>query len=165
MFSKVHQINTSLGGLPKLRVPEATATPFGLEGDRHNHPEIHGGPRKALLLIAREVVDGLVARGYPLVYGSMGENLTTEGLDHRSWRAGQRYRVGHDVLIELTQPRGPCTALQVYGAGLPAEIYDKKVKAGSAASPKWGMSGFYAAVVHGGLILPGAPIVLVSQDV
>lgn len=165
MLARIHQINISPGGLPKLPIKEAAATPFGIEGDRHNHPNIHGGPRKALLLIAREVVDDLASRGYPLFYGAMGENLTTEGIDHRTWRAGQRYRLGNDVLIELTQPRGPCTALHVYGAELPADIFDKSVKVGDARSPKWGMSGFYAAVVKGGLIFPGAPIILISQDV
>ena len=72
--------------------------------------------------------DLLASRGYPLFYGAMGENLTTEGIDHRTWRAGQRYRLGNDVLIELTQPRGPCTALHVYGAELPAAPFRASIR-------------------------------------
>ncbi|MBM3737346.1 MAG: MOSC domain-containing protein [Acidobacteria bacterium] len=165
MLAKVLQINISPGGLPKRPVHEARISPMGVEGDLHNHPEIHGGADKALLLIAKEAVDDLKTRGYPLFYGAMGENLTTQGLDYKSWRAGQRYRIGYDVIIELTQPRGPCKALHVYGESLPADVYDKAVKARDPRSPKWGMSGFYASVVKGGLILPGAPIMLISQDV
>lgn len=94
--------------------------PLGIEGDACAHPNIHGGPRQALLLVASEVVDKLAAEGYPVFYGALGENLTTAGFDHRTWRAGQRYRLGSEVIIELTKPRGPCRSLDVYGAQLKA---------------------------------------------
>ena len=32
------------------------------------------------------------------------------------------------------------------------EIYDQKVKAGDHTSPRWGMSGFYCAVIESGLV-------------
>lgn len=160
---RVVQINVSRGGVPKLPVAEAVVTPLGLEGDACAHPQIHGGRRQALLVIAREAVDAMAAAGYPVSYGSLGENLTVEGIDHRQWRAGQRYRVGAEVIIELTKPRVPCRALDVYGAGLKKQIYDERVKAGDVASPVWGMSGFYAAVVSGGRIARGAPVVLVDE--
>jgi hypothetical protein len=38
---------------------------------------LHGGPGKALLLLASEVIDALCAEGWPLFYGALGENLTT----------------------------------------------------------------------------------------
>ncbi|MBM3813715.1 MAG: MOSC domain-containing protein [Acidimicrobiia bacterium] len=161
----VVQINISPGGLPKRAIAEAIATPTGLEGDSWAHPNIHGGPKQALLLIARETIDDLKDRGYPLFYGALGENLTTDGLDPKRLRAGQRYRIGQEVIIELTKPRGPCNALDVYGASLKYEVYDDAVKARDPASPRWGMSGFYASVVTGGLILPGAPILLLDQAV
>jgi len=159
------QINVSPGGIPKTPIDEGRVTPLGLEGDSWAHPKIHGGPRQALLLITREAVDDLIGKGYPLFYGSLGENLTTDGLDHRTLRTGQRYRIGQEVVIEMTKPRGPCNTLDVYGSSLKYEIYDSLVKAGDPASPRWGMSGFYASVVEGGLILPGAPITLLDQAV
>src|SRR5262249_6973264 len=110
----IEQVNISPGGLPKTPLPEAFITPLGIEGDQHTHPNIHGGPRKAILLIAAEVVDQLVERGFPVYYGAMGENLTTRGLDIRSLRIGDRIRAG-GALLEITQPRGPCSALDVYG--------------------------------------------------
>jgi MOSC domain-containing protein YiiM len=149
MTGRIVQINVSRGGVPKRPVPQALVTPRGLEGDLCAHPEIHGGPRQAVLLIAAEVVDELIARGYPLFYGALGENLTTRGLDRRLLRIGQTLRAG-GARLEITRLRGPCSALDVYGPTLKQEIYDKRVKAGDPASPRWGMSGFYATVIEPG---------------
>jgi MOSC domain-containing protein YiiM len=159
----VLQVNISSGGVPKWPVERAVLTPLGLQGDSFRNPHIHGGPRQALLLITKEAIDELTAQGFPVFYGALGENLTTEGLDRRTMRAGQRYRIGQEAIIELTKPRGPCATLDVYGPRLRGSVHDKLVKAGDAASPLWGMSGFYAAVVQGGEILPGAPILLIDQ--
>ena len=105
----------------------------------------------------------LTARGFPLFYGALGENLTTEGLDRRALRAGQRYRIGSEVVVELTKSRAPCKTLDMYGTSLQSAIYDKGVKERNATSPFWGMSGFYASVVQGGVVRPGAPIIFVSE--
>src|SRR5215471_1034570 len=144
------QVNTSLGGLPKRPVPGGFIAPLGLEGDFHAHSAIHGGPRKAILLIACEVVDELKEKGYPLFYGALGENLTISGIRVHDLRIGDQLRAG-GALLEITQPRGPCSALDIYGESLKDEIYDKRVKAQDPTSPRWGMSGFYARV-----LLPGA---------
>jgi MOSC domain-containing protein YiiM len=106
------------------------------------------------LLIASEVVDELAGRGYPLLYGSLGENFTTRGIDIRRIRIGDQIRAGGTVL-EITQPRGPCSQLDVYGAGIQNEIYDKQVKALDTSSPHWGMSGFYARVLVPGFVRTG----------
>ena len=162
MTGAVIQINLSRGGLPKRPVPEATLTPFGLQGDLQAHPEIHGGPQRAVLLITAEVIDDLIARGYPIYYGALGESLTTRGLDRRLLRPGQRFRVG-SALIELTKVRGPCSQLDVYGPAIKAEIYDERVKSGDITSPRWALSGFYAAVLQTGLIRTNDPIALHSE--
>ncbi len=161
----VEHVNISPGGLPKWPLEQARVGTLGIEGDRHAHPKIHGGPLQALLLVCAEVVEELTAEGYPLFFGALGENLTTRGLDRRTLRAGQRYRLGSEVIIELTKPRGPCSALDVYDVRLKSLVYDAEVKASNPKSPRWGMSGFYASVVTGGLLLPGAPIVFLEQDV
>jgi len=151
------QINFSAGGLPKRALPAGFIAKLGLDGDGHAHPKIHGGPRKAILLIASEIVDGLAARGYPVFYGAMGENLTTRGIDIRALRVGDRLRAGA-ALLEITQPRGPCTALDVYGPSIKDEIYDLRVKLLDAMSPLWGMSGFYASVIQPGKVQQGDAI-------
>ncbi len=166
MVSKVSasivQISVSKGGVPKRSVPEAEVTPLGLAGDVQAHPQIHGGPEQALLLITAEGIDELAAQGFPVFYGALGENLTTRGIDRRELRIGQRYRVG-DAIIELTGVRGPCDALNLYGPGIQKAVYDQRAKAGDASSQRWGLSGFYARVVRTGAIRAGAPVQLLDQ--
>ncbi len=162
MEGSIVQVNISPGGLPKRAIAEGWITPLGIEGDLHDHPNIHGGPNKAILIIASEVVDALTERGYPLFYGAMGENLTTRGIDIRQVRIGDEFRVGGAVL-EITQPRGPCSALDVYGDSLKLEVYDRKVKQRDYTSARWGMSGFYARVATPGPVRAGDVISLVSK--
>ncbi len=162
MRGTIVQINTSFGGLPKRAVAEGLITPLGIHGDLHAHPAIHGGPGKAILLIASEIVDELAGRGYPVFYGALGENLTTRGIRVRDLRIGDQLRAGA-ALLEITQPRGPCSALHVYGESLKTEIYDAAVKALDPTSPRWGMSGFYAKVLQGGPVRPDDAIELVAS--
>lgn len=156
------QIGISQGGIPKRPVPEAVLTPLGIEGDANAHPEIHGGPRQAVLLLTAEAIAELAARRFPLYYGALGENLTTRGIDRRLLRAGQRFRIGSAV-IELTKVRGPCATLDIYGPEIKREIYDGQVKAGDFTSPRWALSGFYAAVVQPGVIRANDIITLESE--
>jgi MOSC domain-containing protein YiiM len=164
MQGAVVQINVSPGGIPKYPIPEAHVSRMGVDGDAHAHPNIHGGPLKALLIICSETIDELAARGYPVSYGALGENLTVRGIDRRQMRPGQRYRAG-EVLLELTKVRTPCRALDVYGTELQNEIFDRAGKEGDPQSPRWGMSGFYAAVIVPGTIRQNDPIALMDQVV
>ncbi len=164
MTGTILQVGISPGGIPKRAIPEAIVTAAGIRGDRWSHPDIHGGPNQALLLITSEGIDELIVQGYPLFPGALGENLTTLGLDRRQMRVGQRYRAA-DVFLELTKRRAPCATLNVYGAGIQHAIFDAQVNAGDASSPRWGLSGFYARVLRGGTIRPQAPIALVDQMV
>jgi MOSC domain-containing protein YiiM len=151
------QVNISPGGLPKRPILVGQIEPLGVVGDGHSHPQFHGGPRKAILLIASEVIEELAAKGYPVYAGALGENLTTRGFDIHSVRPGDRVRAGGAVL-EITTPRVPCYQIEVYGDGIGREIFDKQVKALDTASPRWGMSGLYCSVVEPGPVGPGDPI-------
>jgi len=160
MTGSVLQINVSAGGVPKRAVTQALVTSVGVEGDGHTHPEIHGGPERAVLLITAEGIEELSGLGFPLTYGSLGENLTTRGIGRREWRVGQRWRIGREAVIEITKRRAPCQTLNVYGPGLQAAIYDALVHAEDPSSPRWGLSGFYASVLTPGFIKPGDTVVL-----
>ena len=162
MNGTIIQVSISPGGLPKRAVGEGLITPLGIEGDLHAHPYIHGGPRKAILIIASEIVDELCARGYPLFYGAMGENITTRGLNIRDIRIGDEVRAG-GAMLEITEARGPCSALDVYGETLKAEVFDWKVQGMDYTSPRWGMSGFYASVIQPGPVRAGDAIMVVSK--
>jgi MOSC domain-containing protein YiiM len=168
LLGKVHQIGISKGGVPKLAVPEAWANPLGLEGDGHFHPQFHGGPSKALLLVSLEDLEALRVEGYPVFPGALGENLTIRGIDFRKLRSGQRFVVG-DAAIELTTLRQPCSALDVYNLSVRTPIqkllYDAQAKAADPSSPVWAVGGFYASVVQRGLIHTGATIALADQVV
>jgi MOSC domain-containing protein YiiM len=156
------QINISPGGLPKRPVHSGEVTPLGITGDLHSNPQVHGGPRQALLLVTSEGIEELKQQGFPLYFGALGENLTTVGLDRRAMRIGQRYRVG-EIVIELTKVRGPCSNLNVYTPQIQKAVYDPEVKAGDWGSPRWGLSGFYARVLQPGVIRSGDPVVLLEQ--
>lgn len=161
----VVQVNISRGGIPKRPIPEARATVHGLDGDLCAHPQFHGGPKQAILIVTAEAVDDLIAKGYPLFYGALGENITVKGIDHRQFRIGQRWRIGR-AWVELTKVRVPCGTLDVYGKGkIQSAVYDKQVKAGDVTSPLWAKAGIYAAVVTDGVIRPGDPVQLVDQAV
>ncbi|MBZ5626462.1 MAG: MOSC domain-containing protein [Acidobacteriia bacterium] len=162
MQGTIVQVSISLGGLPKRAIPLGMITHMGIEGDRHAHPEFHGGERQAILIIAAEVIDDLANRGYPVFYGALGENLTTRGLTIRDLRIGDQIRAG-GAWLEITQPRGPCLQLDVYGESIKQEIYDSRVKDRDPASPRWGMSGFYASVVSPGPVGPGDIIAVVAK--
>jgi MOSC domain-containing protein YiiM len=158
------QVSISRGGVPKLAIPRGDVGPLGIEGDAYNHPQIHGGPHQAVLLISSEAITELTAQGYPLYPGALGENITTAGLDRRQWRAGQRWRIGL-AIVEFTEVRVPCSQLSVYGPGIRHAIYDDQVRAGDPSSPRWAMSGFYASIVQPGRVRPGDPISLLDQMV
>ncbi len=162
--ASVLQINVSNGGVPKRPVLFGEVTATCLVGDRQAHPEIHGGPRQALLLITNEGLDELKCAGFPLYPGALGENVTTLGLDRRGIRLGQRYRLG-EVIVEITKMRRPCDQLNPYGEGtIQSAIFDKDVKAGNIESPRWGLAGFYVSVIQPGTLRPGDPIVLLEES-
>ena len=162
MSGTVVQLSVSKGGVPKYAVPEARVHRLGMEGDRQAHPQFHGGPRQALLLICAEAVDELRERGWPVVYGSLGENVTIRGVDRKLVRVGQRYRVG-GAIVEITKLRQPCHQLDPYGKGIQAEVWDALVKAGNPDTPRWGLAGFYASVVLPGRVAPGDAVELLEQ--
>jgi MOSC domain-containing protein YiiM len=156
----VVQANVSRGGIPKRPIESAVITERGIEGDAWRWP-FHGGRRQAILLITIEGIDELVALGFPLFPGALGENITTRGLDRRQLRLGQRLQVGL-AEIELRSIRVPCATLDVYGQGIQKAMYDAQVAAGNAESPLWGLSGFYASVTRAGIAAHGDVIVSMS---
>ena len=158
MTGTVLQVNVSQGGIPKREVASGELTPAGITGDSWRY-RFHGGPKQAVLLITIEGIQELAGRGFPLYPGALGENLTTQGLDRRTLRFGQRLRVG-GATIELTKMRQPCATLDVYGPGIQAAMYDARVVKGDHTSPLWGLSGFYASVVEPGTVRPGDTITL-----
>lgn len=85
----------------------------GLAGDSVCHLRHHGGDDQAVYAVAREDLDGWERElDRTLANGSFGENLTTAGLDVSGALIGERWRIGSDVVLEVTCGRIPCRTFQ-----------------------------------------------------
>ena len=143
MTGILRQLNVSDGGMPKLTVPSARVTRFGVEGDEHRNLKYHGGPNRAVCLFSEELYTWLREQAVDLKSGSVGENFTTRGIDLLALRKGDRLRVGQ-CLIELTDIRVPCNNLKKWDQRLPKLIE--------------GRSGWVAKVIEEAVVAPGDAI-------
>ncbi len=163
MNGKILQVSVSRGGVPKRAIGAGVITHQGIEGDSWAHPQIHGGPEQALLLVAHEVIEGLKSDGFPLFPGALGENLTTQGLNAGKWRFGQVFRAG-SARLQITKLRVPCATIKVYGSGIGRALYDSRARDGDTGSPVWGYAGVYARVLTEGVVRAGDAIDLESES-
>jgi MOSC domain-containing protein YiiM len=133
--------------------PKGTGA-VGLAGDRVYDVDHHGGDDQAVYAYAREGLDRWAARlGKPLADGVFGENLTTLGIDVDAALIGERWRVGPELLLEVSCPRIPCGTFQ----GWMAERGWMKTFT-AAAEP-----GAYLRVLEPGEISPGDVITVESR--
>ena len=109
---RVHQVNISSGGVPKLPVREARVGRLGLDGDGHDHDHVHGGPHRAVSLLALEAIERVQADGHRIEPGAVGENLTTVGIELSLLPVGTRLAIGDEVLLELSSPANPCDVIK-----------------------------------------------------
>lgn len=85
----------------------------GLAGDAVCKLEHHGGNDQAVYAMAREDLDEWERElGRTLADGAFGENLTTQGLDVSGALIGERWRIGPEVVLEITSGRIPCRTFQ-----------------------------------------------------
>jgi MOSC domain-containing protein YiiM len=92
--------------------PKGTAG-SGLAGDAVCNWRHHGGNDQAVYAVAREDLDDWERElGRTLPNGAFGENLTTTGLDVSGARIGERWRIGSEVVLEVTAGRIPCATFQ-----------------------------------------------------
>lgn len=126
----------------------------GVAGDAVCHTRHHGGNDQAVYAVAREDLDDWERElGRPLASGAFGENLTTLGLDVSGALIGERWRIGSEVVLEVTCGRIPCRTFQ-------AHIGERGwVKRFTAK----GAPGAYLRVIEPGEIRAGDPIEIVSR--
>jgi len=126
---------------------------LGLEGDEQADLAAHGGLAKAVYAYPSEhcafwrtvrAQAGVAAWDAALAPGSLGENLTLEGLtEDRAW-IGDRLRFPHCVLA-VSQPRHPCAKFNAaMGFAHAARLMTQSA---------W--CGFYLAVIEPGTIEAG----------
>jgi MOSC domain-containing protein YiiM len=132
------------------------ASKFGLAGDQQADRNRHGGPDKAVYAYPSEHYAFWVAQRLALLKreqllppGSMGENLTLQGVLEKDVWIGDRLAIG-DVLLEVAAPRFPC--------------YKFDVKMGFSHAGRLmmqsGACGFYLRVVQQGVLQAGDTIIL-----
>jgi MOSC domain-containing protein YiiM len=109
---RVVQVNVSVGGVPKRPVPSARVERLGLVGDTQAGLGVHGGPHRAVCLLATEVIRRVASEGHPIVPGSVGENLTTEGVELALLEPGTRLRFGGGLELEISAPANPCDTIR-----------------------------------------------------
>lgn len=153
MAGRLVSINVSPGGVPKRPVASAAITAAGLDGDRQRDLRFHGGPDRAVSLLAEEVIAALAAEGHPIAAGTTGENLTVAGLPWREVVPGAVVRVG-PVRLVVTAYTTPCFKI--------AASFSDGVFGRLSHRLDPGRSRVYARVAEGGEVRVGDPVELVS---
>ncbi|MFI0511467.1 MOSC domain-containing protein [Streptomyces sp. WSLK1-5] len=126
----------------------------GLAGDAVCKRQHHGGDDQAVYAMAREDLDAWEGElGRTPANGAFGENLTTEGVDVSGALIGERWRIGSEVVLEVTSARIPCGTFQ-----------------GHMDEPRWvkrftqkGAPGAYLRVIRPGEIRTGDPVEIVHR--
>jgi MOSC domain-containing protein YiiM/GNAT superfamily N-acetyltransferase len=150
-IGRVLRVNLSPGGVPKRPVVLARLGREGFEGDRHDHDAVHGGPHRAVCLFASEAIERVRADGHPGVGpGSVGENLTTAGIELALLPVGARLAIGDEAVLEVSGPANPCDVIKGAFAG------GKSGRISILLHPT--DSRMYARVLAGGAVRPGDAI-------
>src|SRR5215203_1455125 len=76
-------------------------------------------------LIHAELHAELMAKGFSVAPGEMGENITTQGLDLLGLPVGARLHVGDAAVVEVTGLRNPCIQLDRFQPGLAQAVLDR----------------------------------------
>jgi MOSC domain-containing protein YiiM len=93
--------------------PKMIGLGSGLVGDFIGDGKHHGGDEQAVYVFQREDLDAWERQlGRELLNGFFGENLTTIGLEVNEARLGERWRIGSEVVLQVTSPRIPCSTFR-----------------------------------------------------
>jgi MOSC domain-containing protein YiiM len=133
---------------------------LGVEGDAHfgatvqHLSRVRRDPTQPNLrqvhLIHRELFDELTVDVEP---GSLGENITTEGVDLLGLPRGTRLHLGDEAVIELTGLRNPCVQIDRFRPGLLKQVVGTD-DTGAVVRK----AGVMAVVISGGVVGPGDAI-------
>lgn len=136
---------------------------LGVEGDVHSGATVKHRSRVArdatrpnlrqVHLIQAELHEELRAAGFPVGPGTMGENVTTRGVDLLGLPTGARLRLGDSAIVEVTGLRNPCAQLDEIQPGLMAATLNRDEN--GTLVRKAGVMGI---VLAGGEVRPGDPI-------
>jgi MOSC domain-containing protein YiiM len=133
---------------------------LGVEGDAHagasvkHRSRVRRDPTQPNLrqahLIHAELFEELMAAGFPVWPGDLGENITTRGIDLLALSTGTRLRLGPRALVEVTGLRNPCSQLDKFQPGLMQAVLLRR-EDGTLVRK----TGVMAIVLEGGEVRPG----------
>lgn len=140
-----------VSGPVAVSAPGAPKGASGLAGDAIGDGKNHGGDDQAVYAFAREDLDRWEDElGRALPDGSFGENLTTWGVDPNAALIGEQWRVGDDLVLQVSGPRLPC---KTFAARMGVRAWAGRFSAD-------GRPGAYLRVVRPGRVRAGDPIVV-----
>lgn len=132
---------------------------IGVEGDAHAGSTVkhrsrvrrdpHQPNRRQVHLIHAELLDALRAAGFDLSPGSMGENITTRGIDLLALPIGTQLHLGPSAIVEVTGLRNPCSQLDGLQQGLMAAVLDRDAEGGLIRK-----AGIMGVVLREGIVRP-----------
>lgn len=133
---------------------------LGVDGDAHSGVTVKHRSRvrrdptqpnlRQVHLIHSELHDELRERGFDLVPGQMGENVTTRGIDLLGLPTGTRLKLGQEAVVEITGLRNPCNQLDDIQPGLMAATLDRDAEGNIVRK-----AGVMSVVITGGVVRPG----------
>ncbi len=136
---------------------------MGVDGDAHRGETVKHRSRvrrdptepnlRQVHLIHSELLDELKLVGLDLVPGSMGENITTSGVDLLGLSAGARLHIGQDAVVEVTGLRNPCSQLDDLMPGLMNAVLGRDPDGELVRK-----AGVMGIVLASGEVRPGDPI-------
>ena len=103
--------------------------------------------------IQHELIQKLQDKGFNVNPATLGENITTTGIELLSLPTGAILHIGKDAKIEITGLRMPCAQINQYQKGLAAAVIERDEN-GKTVS-KIGIMGI---ILKGGLIAAGDKI-------
>ncbi|MFD0420292.1 MOSC domain-containing protein [Streptomyces parvus] len=127
----------------------------GLAGDAVCDLRHHGGSDQAVYAFAREDLDAWERElgGRKLADGAFGENFTTLGLDVSGALIGEHWRVGADLVLEVTSGRIPC---RTFAEHLGEKGWVRRFT-------QEGVTGAYLRVIEPGAVRAGDPVEIVHR--
>jgi MOSC domain-containing protein YiiM len=136
---------------------------LGVEGDAHlgetvkHRSRVRRDPTQPNLrqvhLMHSELHDELLAAGFDVAPGRMGENVTTRGVDLLGLPTGARLLLGDSAVVEVTGLRNPCVQLDGIQDGLMAATLSRDEQGDLVR-----LAGVMGVVVASGEVRPGDPI-------
>jgi hypothetical protein len=132
---------------------------FGVENDAHagklvkHLSRVAQDPNKPnfrqVYLIQSELFDELLTKGFQVIPGQMGENITTKGIGLLNLPKNTILQIGGSAKIQITGLRSPCAQLDGIKEGLMKAVLDKDSNGEIIRK-----SGIMAIVIESGEIKP-----------